>query len=167
VPSEHEAGTGPPDPEDPQFSLPALGDPPSTEVGVILLGVEAGQLLAGLGLASLAEDPATVTLLIEQIRHAGVPRLALGHLVEIGADRWRAARDGLPAGLVRTASLREAWAQAYDAVRARPGCAPAAAVYLTACWLRRVEIDAYLAATPGLPPWWPADPRRADVPCTR
>ena len=44
---------------DTRFDMPDVDDPASTEAGVIMLGQNADRLLAGLGFASLAEDPAT------------------------------------------------------------------------------------------------------------
>jgi hypothetical protein len=125
---------------DTRFSLPAIDDPPSTETGVILMGLEATQLLAGLGMAALADDPAEVALLVEQARHDGTA----GDLAELGLRRWRAERDALGAPRPPSeASLRKAWAQAYREVEARkPGAAgPATVAYLTACWLRAIEVD--------------------------
>jgi Family of unknown function (DUF6187) len=140
-----------PAPSDTQFSLPACDDPPSTEVGVIVMGLPAEQLLAGLGMAALADDPAAVTLLIDQARHGGTVGITLGHLVAVGLDRWRAVQPALAATGARnhrTASLRHAWAQAYGALGRSEIAAtgPAAAVYLTACWLRASEIDTYARA---------------------
>jgi hypothetical protein len=135
-----------PAPSDTRFSLPACDDPPSTEIGVIAMGLPAEQLLAGLGMAALADDPASVTVLVDQVRHAGAVKMELDHLVAVGLDRWRSAQPGLAtAGLAnhRAASLRHAWTQAYDAVgRCEIGpLGPATAIYLTACWLRAPEID--------------------------
>jgi hypothetical protein len=117
-----------------------VDDPASTETGVILMGLAADQLLAGLGLAALAEDATAVTLLVDQIRHGGQARLTLGHLVSLGARRWQADRDPpLPEG--PAAPLRLAWARAYQAVLDRQAGPPASTAYLTACLLRRAEID--------------------------
>ncbi len=135
-----------PAPSDTRFSLPACDDLPSTEIGVIVMGLPAEQMLAGLGMAALADDPAAVTLLMDQVRHDGTVGLTLGHLVAVGLDRWRAVQPALAVAGPRdhrTASLRQVWAQAYGALG---GCelgamGPAAAVYLTACWLRATEID--------------------------
>ncbi|HEX6521707.1 MAG TPA: DUF6187 family protein [Streptosporangiaceae bacterium] len=140
-----------PTPSDPRFSLPACDDPPTTEIGVVIMGLPAKQLLAGLGMAVLADDPAAVTLLIDQVRHGGAAQVTLGHLVATGLERWRAVRPVLAAaGAVnqRTASLRRGWAWTYGALgRCELGAmSTAAAVYLTACWLRAVEIDEYADA---------------------
>jgi Family of unknown function (DUF6187) len=136
--------------------LPAINDPASTEVGVILMGLDAAQLLAGLGLAALAEDPTAVTLLIDQIRHGGEARISLGYLVTLGVHRWRAERDAhRPAGALPAAPLRQAWAQAYQAVVDRQAAAQATTAYLTACWLRSAEIDQYAGQDPQ---WWHSSP---------
>lgn len=133
----------PPD-GDTRFSLPAVDDPASTEIGVILMGLDAAALLAGLGLAALAEDATAVTLLIDRIRHEGEVRLTRDHLITAGAHRWRAERDALlTAGAGAGATLRQAWARAYRAVHARHPGAPAITAYLTACLLRSDEIDRY------------------------
>jgi hypothetical protein len=140
--------TGQPDTGQPdtRFSLPAINDPASTETGVILLGLDAAQLLAGLGLAALAEDPTAVILLIDQLRHGGEARVSLGQLATLGVRRWRAEQDGHgPARAMPAASLRQAWAQTYQAVADRQPGAPATTAYLTACWLRSAEIAPYAA----------------------
>jgi hypothetical protein len=127
---------------DTRFSLPAVDDPASTEVGVILMGLDAAALLAGLGLAALAEDATSVTLLIDQIRHEGEVRLTRDHLVTVGTHRWRAERDALlTVGAGAGATLRQAWGRAYQAVHDRHPGAPAITAYLTACLLRSAEID--------------------------
>jgi len=131
---------------DTRFSLPAVDDPPATEVGVILMGLDAERLLAGLGLATLADDPAVVTLVIDRVRHDGVARMPLDALVEAGARRWRSVRAALAAasqGIPVSGSLRQVWTQT---LRALSVCevgelGPATASYLAACWLRREDID--------------------------
>lgn len=135
-------------PADTVFSLPAVDDPPSTEVGVILMGLDTGQLLAGLAVAALADDPAAVTLLVDQAGHSGAASFPIGVLVSAGISRWRAVRGPLiAAGRHDTgaSSLRIAWAQAYRALaRCQIGAlGPATAVYLTACLLRHAEVDRY------------------------
>jgi hypothetical protein len=136
---------------DTRFSLPAVDDPASTETGVILMGLDAGQLLAGHGLAALAEDPTAVALLVDQVRHADEIRLTLRQLVALGARRWRAERDsGQKAPAVPAAPLRLAWTQAYQAILDRKTGAPATLAYLTACWLRAAELDRLTASGDGL-----------------
>ena len=131
---------------DTRFSLPAVDDPASTEVGVILMGLDAAALLAGLGLSALAEDATAVTLLIDQIRHEGEVRLTRDRLVTVGAQRWRAERDALKDGAdARPATLRQAWARAYQAVHDRHPGAPGITGYLTACLLRGEEMDKYVS----------------------
>ena len=139
MPSDHAA--------DPLFSLPAVDDSASTEIGVILLGLDAEQLLAGLAVAGLADDPAAVTLLVDHARHSGVASLPVGLLVAVGVRRWRAVRASLIAAGQDEfgASPRLAWARAYSAL-AQAGIGelgPATAVYLTACLLRHTEMDRY------------------------
>jgi Family of unknown function (DUF6187) len=123
------------------FSLPAVDDPASTETGVIILGLEVRQLLAALGLAALAEDPTAVALLADQARHTGTAAIALGDLVALGVRRWRAEREALGSPPGHRASLRQGWALAYRTVE--PCRCAAVAAYLTACWLRRAEVDGY------------------------
>jgi hypothetical protein len=122
-----------------------VDDPASTEVGVILMGLDAAALLAGLGLAALAEDVTAVTLLIDQIRHEGEVRLTREHLIAAGAHHWRAERDALKDGVGTgpepLTPLRQAWARAYQSVLDRHPGAPATAAYLTACLLRSAGID--------------------------
>jgi hypothetical protein len=125
-----------------------VDDPASTEVGVILLGLDTEHLLAGLAVASLADDPAAVTLLVDQARHDGAANLPVGILVAAGIRRWLAVRVPLIAaasGYDQAASLRRAWTRAHR-VLARGDIGeigPATAVYLTACLLRRAEMDRY------------------------
>jgi hypothetical protein len=140
-----------PAPSDTLFALPACDDLPSTEVGVIVMGLPAGQLLAGLGMATLADDPIAVTLLMDQVRHGGAVEITLEHLVAVGLDRWRSVQPELAAAGApnhHAASLRHVWAQAYRALdRCETGArGPAAAVYLAACWLRAPEIETHAAA---------------------
>jgi hypothetical protein len=136
-----------PAPFDTRFSLPACDDPPSTEAGVVVLGFSAKQLLAGLGLATLADDPGAVATVIDQVWHAGSASLAADHLVAIGLDRWRRVRPALdalgPQGR-RATALRRAWDDAFAALSQSDigATGPAAAVFLTACWLRAEEIGA-------------------------
>jgi Family of unknown function (DUF6187) len=127
---------------DTRFSLPAVDDPASTEAGVILMGLDASALLAGLGLAALAEDATAVTLLVDQVRHGGEVRLTRDHLITVGAHRWRAERDALKEGVsTRPAPLRQAWARAYQTVLDRHPGAPALTAYLAACLLRNDEME--------------------------
>lgn len=143
---------------DPRFALPSIDAPPSVEAGVVLLGLDAERLLAGLGLAALADDPALVALAVDRIRHDARGALTTGQLVALGARRWRKARDqlaalgapGRPAG-----SPRWAWAQAARVVQAArereapgPALSAACAAYLTACWIRRDEIDELASQPP-------------------
>ena len=135
------------------FWMPNVDDPPPTEIGVILLGLDAGHLLAGLAVAALSDDPAAITLLVDQARHDGAARLELGQLMSAGAARWRAARGALLAaagGGTQTASLRLAWANTCAAVaRGDVGSlGPASAVYLTACLLRHADVDRHCETLP-------------------
>jgi Family of unknown function (DUF6187) len=142
-----------PSPLDSVFSLPAVDDPPSTEAGVILLGLDTEHLLAGLAVAALADDPAAVTLLVDQAWHGGAASLAVRPLVAAGASRWRTVRVALLAAQGRGAGMagpRLAWAQAYAALaRCDTGpLGPATAAYLTACLLRHAEVDRFCETWP-------------------
>jgi hypothetical protein len=151
------------DPADTVFSLPAVDDPASTEAGVILMGLDTGHLLAGLAIASLADDAGAVVLLVDEARHRGSVSLSADTLVAAGVRRWRAVRASLPAAGFADdgASPRLAWARAYQALAHwgtgggdagggdTGGVGPAAAVYLTACTLRHSEVDRYCQAWPG------------------
>jgi hypothetical protein len=140
-----------PDPVEAGFWLPGVDDPPSTETGVILMGLTTVQLLAGLGVAALADDPAAVTLLVDHVRHGDLTALTMDQLATAGVRRWQSVREAL-AGVgfpgSGSASLRQEWARAYRALgRCQTGeMGPASAVYLTACWLRGAEIDRYTQA---------------------
>jgi hypothetical protein len=157
VPSEHEAIMGASEvgqEPDTQFSLPAIDDPASTEAGVFLMGLDAELLLAGLGVAAIADDYSAIALLADQARHGGAVNVGIDQLVSAGVHRWRAVRAALVAAGPRrsgSASLRHEWAQAYRALAHSEIAAggPASVVYLTACWLRSAEIDSHAAARPG------------------
>ena len=135
------------------FSLPAVDDPPSTEAGVILMGLDTEHLLAGLALASIADDPGAITLLVDQAWHSGAASFPVDVLVAAGIRRWRAVRAPLIAagcGGDGAASPRLAWTRTYRAL-ARCGLGelgPATAAYLTACLLRHAEMDRYDATRP-------------------
>ncbi|MDX3190790.1 DUF6187 family protein [Streptomyces sp. MN03-5084-2B] len=146
---------------DTRFALPAVDDPGSTEVGVILLGLDAERLLAGVGFARLADDPALVTQAVDQARH-GVAGFGLPGLVTAGCARWRAVREAIgdPPGTSSPAALREAWVEAAGRVAtAVPEAGPASVAYLTACSLRRREVDR-LAGGDGEPDVVPEVPAR-------
>jgi hypothetical protein len=128
------------------FTLPAVDHPASTEVGVILAGLDTGRLLAGLGLASLADDATTVTLMVDQLRHGGDGRIDFDVAVRVGARRWQAVRPALVATGYSTSvsgSIRQAWERAQRVVLAADigALGPATQAYLAACWLRRDGID--------------------------
>ncbi len=134
-----------PDGFDGRFSMPAVDDPPLTETGVILMGLDADRLLAGLGLAALADDPAHVAMAIDHARHHAL-HMTMDTLADAGARVWSSARAAVAEageGASVSASLRQAWAQTFQLVAgARTGqYGPAGNAYLTACWLRRAEID--------------------------
>jgi hypothetical protein len=129
------------------FSLPNVDEDPDTELGVLLMGMGPERLLAGLGVAATGtEDPATATLLVDQLRHDARPDRAFADAVAAGGGRWQAARPRLTAAApqdgTRSAALRRLWATAVDTVAAAdvaPGHAER--VYLAACWVRKDEID--------------------------
>jgi hypothetical protein len=136
--------------EDTRFDMPSVDSPASTEVGVILLGLDAERLLAGLGMATLADDPTAVALSVDHVRH-GVAAIAPSAeaLVEAGCLRWTAASGALAAlapELSGSASPRQAWPKAERLVETLDplGTGPACRAYLTACWLRRNEIDRWV-----------------------
>lgn len=128
------------------FSLPSVDEDPDTELGVLLMGLGAERLLAGLGVAGPDSDPATTTLVVDQLRHRARHDMSLQAALDVGGERWRAARLRLaaaaPANEVRSAALRKLWAAAMrTATDAGVASGRAELVYLTACWLRRDEID--------------------------
>lgn len=130
---------------DTQFTMPALDHPATTEIGVILSGLDIDRLLAGLGAAADADDPAAVTLLVDRLRHGDSDEMAAA--VDAGARRWRAVRDTLAAvepAVTVSASIRQAWQRALRAVQTAglgPDIGSAGHTYLAACWLRRKEVD--------------------------
>lgn len=132
------------------FSLPNVDEDPDTELGVLLMGLGPERLLAGLGVAASgldgAGDPATATLLVDQLRHDARPGRTFADALAAGGDRWHAARPLLTAAApedgTRTAALRRLWATAVDTVTAADAAqGHAERVYLAACWLRKDEID--------------------------
>lgn len=140
------------EPYDTRFTLPSVDDPPDIEIGVILLGLDADRLLAGLGIATADDDDAAaVTLRLDQSRHEVPGAPALATAIADGTARWHAAHDTLAAadpGAIRSAALRQLWTAATDAVagaaRVDPaiaGFSPAQRAFLAACWLRRAEVN--------------------------
>jgi hypothetical protein len=138
---------------DTMFSLPSVDDDPDTEIGVLLMGLGPERLLAGLGVATRdpAADTATVTMLVDQLRHGVRQDLAFDDAVADGARRWLHAREARGAADLgpgtRSAALRKLWEAAAGVLAAGAAVAPqlrttsaAERVYLTACWLRPEEI---------------------------
>jgi hypothetical protein len=128
------------------FSLPNVDEDPDTELGVLLMGLRPERLLAGLGVAADAGDPATATLLVDQLRHDARPDRTFADALAAGGERWHAALPRLTAAApedgTRTAALRKLWATAVDTVTAADAAhGHAERVYLAACWLRKAEID--------------------------
>ncbi|WIX84515.1 DUF6187 family protein [Amycolatopsis sp. DG1A-15b] len=126
-----------------RFVLPDVEAPASVEAGVILLGLDADRLLAGLGLARLADDTALVTQVVDQARH-GVGGFGFAALVASGAGYWRELRafagHGSPTG--SPGALRREWEVAHAlATTAVPGAGAATIAHLTACSLRRADVD--------------------------
>ncbi|WP_043785559.1 DUF6187 family protein [Amycolatopsis rifamycinica] len=131
------------EPYDSRFTLPDVDAPPGTEVGVILLGLEPERLLAGLGFARLADDPGLVTQVVDKARH-GVFAADLAGLTAAGLAQWRTWRPLVDAepGEPEAGALRQEWASSAARIAgAVPDAGPAARAYLTACWIRRHEID--------------------------
>ena len=131
------------------FALPSVDDDPDTELGVLLMGFGPERLLAGLGMACREPDadPATVTTLVDQLRHGVRADVTFEDAVAAGVARWRAVRAGLaevdPGPGTRTAALRRLWESTFEALAAAPRVRTTSAaerVYLTACWLRPEEI---------------------------
>lgn len=126
------------------FTLPAVDDPASTEVGIILLGLDADRLLAGVGLAQLGDDPALVTLAVDQLRHGAMLEIGPESLVASGIQRWQHVRAVLASAppVAKTGSLRLTWERTSAVLTsAIADLGPASIAYLTACWLRRDDID--------------------------
>ncbi|HEV7657262.1 MAG TPA: DUF6187 family protein [Mycobacteriales bacterium] len=128
----------------PEFLLPGVDDPAATETGVILLGLDPGRLLAGLGLTVLTggDDPALVALAVDRARHGAGP-VEFAVLLAAGARRWQAVRDTLPRDPVADASPRAGWDRT---LRSLAACGPADAgpaelAFLAACRMRRRAVD--------------------------
>lgn len=132
--------------------LPALDATPDAEAGIVLIGLDADRLLAGLGLAVLADDAGRVAVTVDRLRH-GTP-LGFAELVAHGAAHWRAVRPALAAACPdprASASVRQTWDGVARALGGSVlgGAGPATRVHLTACWVRRADVD--LAARPARP----------------
>jgi Family of unknown function (DUF6187) len=136
------------------FTLPSINDPPMIETGVILMGLAAERLLAGLGMAALNDDPALVALAVDQFGHGAAPWPTADAMLAAGTNRWHATRAALAAasqGAPATGSARQSWSHALRTVSAVDpaelrDAGPATRAYLAACWLRRDEIDRCIAA---------------------
>ncbi|MEO3977670.1 DUF6187 family protein [Streptomyces sp. CAU 1734] len=145
--------------DDPRFALIPSDGSALAETGVILMGLDAERLLAGLGMATLADDPAQVALAVDRVRHGVTAPVTFDALVAAGAHRWHSARTAL-AEVDRTppapASLRRSWDRTLRLIAhcdlGGPG--PATTAHLAACWLRREEIDSR-AARPAPVPAFP------------
>jgi hypothetical protein len=135
------------------FSLPAVDDDPDVEIGVLLMGLGPERLLAGLGVACRdpALDPATVVLVVDQLRHEVRTDLTFAAAVAEGTRRWRLALEGLARANLepgpRSADLRRMWERAVGTIASSADDDPrlhtaggAERVYLVSCWLRCVEI---------------------------
>ncbi len=119
------------------------------------MGLGAERLLAGLGTAGPADTATAVTLRVDQLRHESAGPNAFAEAAATGAAAWLSARSTLAAadpGAIRSAALRQLWVAATRTVDAAgvvdPALAslgPARRAYLTACWLRRAEIDSTLS----------------------
>ena len=130
-------------PSDGPFTLPMVDGSALAEAGVVLMGLDAERLLAGLGLAASDEDAGQVALRVDESRHAVAGCAPFEVLVDAGARRWHAARAALAAanrGRPASASLRQAWDGALAGV-ARYEQQPAVRAFLAACWLRREDVD--------------------------
>lgn len=131
---------------DTRFSLPAIDESPLTEAGIVLMGLDARRLLAGLAMARSAQDPALVALAVDEAQHGVAGHIPFNELVDAGSRRWQEARTALVGAnrqVLPSASLRQAWAQALHLLTAAElgETGPATDAYLAACWLRRDEVD--------------------------
>lgn len=138
------------------FAMPAVDQPAETETGVILAGLDAPRLLAGLGLASLADDATLVTLLVDQVRHSGGGgELTMRELHELGARRWREVRPALAAAGATaplSGSVRQSWERAVRVVTGAGTVGPVgpgSQAYLAACWLRHDAVDELVSQITG------------------
>jgi hypothetical protein len=137
-------------PHDTEFALPSVDDAPSTETGVILMGLDVERLLAGLGFAMLADDAAMVALTVDRVQHGALRHITAEGLVEAGAGRWRALRPAIAGSAldpVASGSLRRSWEGATRVLTASlEGLGPASVAYVTACWFRREDVDEFTGA---------------------
>ena len=143
-----------PGPQDGAFAMPAVDQSAEIETGVILAGLDAPRLLAGLGVASLADDATLVTLLVDQVRHSGGGELTMQELHELGARRWREVRPALAgagAAAPLSGSVRQSWERALRVVSSANlgALGPGSQAYLAACWLRHEAIDGLVSQITG------------------
>jgi hypothetical protein len=144
------------DSADSAFAMPAVDQPAQTEVGVILAGLDAPRLLAGLGVASLADDATLVTLLVDQVRHSGGGgELTMQELHELGARQWRETGPVLMvagASAPLSGSVRQSWERAMRVVSSAEigAIGPSSQAYLAACWLRHEAIDELVSQIVGV-----------------
>ncbi|MER7762769.1 DUF6187 family protein [Streptomyces sp. NPDC097619] len=139
---------------DSRFALTPVDGSALTETGIMLMGLDADRLLAGLGLAALTEDPAQVLLAVDRARHGVAAVPDFDGLLAHGLDTWRRARPALaaadPTRPGTPTPLRPAWERALRlALTAGPEApGPATAAHLATCWLRREETDRFAARPP-------------------
>jgi Family of unknown function (DUF6187) len=136
------------------FVLPNVGATADSEVGVILLGLDAVRLLTGLGLAVLADDPGRVAVTVDLLRH-GPAALDAAGFAEGGARYWcdvRARLAGALPDVPMSADPRGHFERVHLALGSG-GLGGATRTYLAACWLRRADVDiaARAARTGGSP----------------
>jgi Family of unknown function (DUF6187) len=135
------------------FNLPAVDDEPITETGVILMGLDAERLVAGLGLATLTDDAALVALTVDHLRHAAPNPFSLDNALIAGSRRWLSTRPALiaadPGPAPSAASPRQAWSQTQRRLSTADlgDAGPATRAYLTACWIRRHDVDRFTSPT--------------------
>lgn len=130
------------------LALPGIDDPPSTEVGIVLLGLGGERLLAGLAVATDQDDAGQVAVTVERARH-GAADTSFDDLVADGTRRWRIHRRQLPAAGPEPGSVRQAWLRTQRSVAAATQTTGATRDYLAALWLRRSSIDTYRTDTDG------------------
>ncbi|GAA2078446.1 DUF6187 family protein [Actinomadura alba] len=138
------------DVHDGSFSMPHLDISPDTEVGVVLLGLDARTLLTGLGISEIIDDPSLMVLAVDHLNHQGELRIKAEIAYEIGAQRWTILRNRLadaPAHALRSGGPREAWTRSLATVNETFGhsLGTAARHFAAACWFRREEIDGSIA----------------------
>lgn len=116
------------------------------ETGIVLLALDTGRLLVGLGAAAMLSSVSELAILVEEAEHTGVLGRPYDSLLTHGAHMWTSMRKALDNcgvfALKRPGDPRGAWRRLHPAVDpALPGAARSTVALATACVYRREQVD--------------------------